>query len=96
MAKGNKTGGREQGTPNKITKILKQKIVDILESEMDNIPILLNGLKDKEKLEILIKLFPYVLPKESTINLIEPTTYPSLESLGLSKTDIDIIEKLTN
>lgn len=65
--KGTKTGGRKKGIPNKITKDLKEKIKSILDTEIENIPAYLSELEAKEKLEILIKLLQYVVPKPAPI-----------------------------
>jgi len=55
MAKGIKTGGREQGTPNKLTKELRSILKNILAKEMETIPVNL------EKLEQLVMIFHKLL-----------------------------------
>ena len=65
---GNKYGGRTKGTPNKITNELRRTLKHIVD---DEIQILKNNIKEllpKERLELLIKLLPYVLPKVQTVN----------------------------
>lgn len=69
MAKGIKTGGREQGTPNKLTKELRSILKNILAKEMETIPDNLEKLEPKDRLEMTIKLFPYVLPKIETVSM---------------------------
>lgn len=64
MAKGIKTGGRTQGTPNKLTAEVKETIKNIVENEINGLETRLNTLETKERIEFLIKLLPYVLPKE--------------------------------
>ena len=64
---GKKFGGREAGTPNKITKSLKEALKAILENEIKSIPDHLERLDSKDRLEIIIKLMPYVIPKENEI-----------------------------
>jgi hypothetical protein len=72
MAKGIKTGGRQSGTPNKITSELREKLKSIIDMELDKLPDYINGLDNIQKLDLLVKLIPYVLPKvtpiESTAN----------------------------
>jgi len=63
MAKGYKTGGREKGTPNKLTKELRQLFKSIMEKEIENLPVLLDKLEPKDRLDIIVKLIPFVLPK---------------------------------
>lgn len=68
----NKSGGRIKGTPNKVTTALREKISLLLENQFETIDEKLNKLKPKEQLEILIKLIPYVIPKQlETTNNIE-------------------------
>lgn len=63
MATGKKTGGREKGTPNKVTKELRDKLKAILADELENLPATLAELEPKTRLELLIKLLPYAMPK---------------------------------
>ena len=63
MANGYKTGGRQRGTPNRITTRVREYVSEIIEMELDNVPKLLDQLEPKERLEILIKLLPYATPK---------------------------------
>tara|TARA_R110002073_G_scaffold238562_1_gene399643 strand:+ start:4916 stop:5158 length:243 start_codon:yes stop_codon:yes gene_type:complete len=65
---GNKYGGREKGTPNRLTKELRTLLKDILYQELEEIQERLELLKPKERLELLIKLMPYVLPKTTSIS----------------------------
>ena len=59
----NKTGGREKGSPNKLTKELRTLLKDLFYTELSSIEDRLNELDTKERIELLIKLMPYVLPK---------------------------------
>ena len=65
---GKKYGGREKGTPNKMTKELRFVLKDILYQELEQIQAHLDALKPKERVELLIKLMPYVLPKVTSIS----------------------------
>ena len=65
---GNKFGGRTKGTPNKLTKELRTVLKNILYNEIEKIEEYLDGLEPKEKLDTIIKLMPYILPKTSTIS----------------------------
>ena len=68
MAKGYKTGGRKKGTPNKLSKELITILKDIMYEELENIQGLLNELEPKERLELLVKLLPFALPKVYPVN----------------------------
>ena len=64
---GKKYGGREKGTPNRLTKELRTILKDVLYNELENIEELLDSLETKERLDMLIKLMPFALPKVDKI-----------------------------
>lgn len=66
---GKKFGGREAGTPNKLTKEIRAALKNILHQEIELLPDHFNKLEPKDRLEILIKLLPFALPK------VEPESY---------------------
>ena len=65
---GIKHGGRQKGTPNRMTKELRSFLKDILYQELEKIQEHLETLKPKERVELLIKLMPYALPKVTSIS----------------------------
>lgn len=74
---GKKYGGREAGTPNKLTKELRAALKNVLHQEIELLPEHFNKLDTKDRLELLVKLLPYALPK------VEPANYQISEG-GLS------------
>ena len=60
---GKKYGGREVGTPNKLTKELRAALKNILHQEIELLPDHFDKLEPKDRLELLVKLLPYALPK---------------------------------
>jgi hypothetical protein len=66
---GKKYGGREAGTPNKLTKELRAALKNILHQEIELLPDHFDKLEPKDRLELLVKLLPFVLPK------VEPENY---------------------
>ena len=64
---GKKFGGRNKGTPNRLTKELRTILKNVLYNELDNIEELLDSLEPKERLELVIKLIPFILPKVDRI-----------------------------
>ena len=64
---GKKYGGREKGTPNRLTKELRTILKNVLYNELENIEELLDSLETKERLDMLIKLMPFALPKVDKI-----------------------------
>lgn len=69
MATGKKTGGRIKGTPNRLTKDIRQVLKDVISEQLENMPDVLATLEPKERIECIIKLMPYVLPKVDSINM---------------------------
>ena len=65
---GKKYGGREKGTPNRMTKELRSVLKDVLFEELGEIKEKLDMLEPKERLELVIKLIPYVLPKVNSVS----------------------------
>ena len=65
---GKKYGGRQKGTPNRITKELRSVLKDVLYQELEQIQEYLETLNSKERVELLIKLMPYILPKVTSIS----------------------------
>ena len=65
---GKKFGGRKKGTPNKMTKELRSTLKDVLFHEIEEIEDRLDLLDPKDRLELLIKLKPYALPKVTSIS----------------------------
>jgi len=65
---GIKYGGREKGTPNRMTKELRSVLKDVLYQELEQIQEHLETLNSKERVELLIKLMPYILPKVTSIS----------------------------
>lgn len=66
--KTNNPNGRPKGTPNKTTTEIRTVLKEVINNELINIDTLLVQLEPKERLEMVIKLIPYVLPKVENIN----------------------------
>jgi hypothetical protein len=65
---GKKTGGRVAGTPNRLTKELRTILRDMIADELDALPATLEGLPPKERLDVVIKLLSFCLPKVQAVN----------------------------
>ena len=65
---GYKYGGRTKGTPNRLTKELRTVLKDILYRELETIELRLDELDAKERIELMIKIMPYVFPKLDSIS----------------------------
>jgi len=68
MKKGvtNNPNGRPAGSANRITKELRKTLKAAIDNELEQIPFLMQKLEPKDRLEILVKLLPYTLPKIET------------------------------
>jgi hypothetical protein len=62
-----KTGGRKKGSKNIVTNEIRQKLKDLVFNEINEIESYINQLQPKERIESLIKIIPYVLPKVADI-----------------------------
>lgn len=78
MGKRIKTGGRTKGTPNRTTSETKEILQKIVNKEIDNLSQLLERLEPNERVNALSKLLPYIVPKQSEIN-IEPKKIEPIE-----------------
>ena len=72
MATGIKTGGRTKGSLNRTTAETKELLQKIVSNELDNITDLLGKLEPKERIDALIKLLPYIVPRQSEVSITEP------------------------
>ena len=70
-----KTGGRTKGTLNRTTTETKELIQKIVSKELETIPDLLKQLEPTDRVNAIIKLLPYLVPKqqEMAIDLQVPT-----------------------
>lgn len=66
---GLKFGGRTKGTPNRTTKETKELLTKIVSNELDNVDKLLEQLEPKERLDAVIKLLPYIVPKQTEMTM---------------------------
>jgi DNA primase catalytic subunit len=58
-----KRGGRIKGTPNKITKDIRESYQLLIENNLDRLENDIKELSPKDRIEILIRLTEYVVPK---------------------------------
>jgi hypothetical protein len=76
---GKKTGGRVAGTPNKVTSELRKTLKGIIASELESLPGTLGELPPRERLDLLIKLLPFCMPKVNQISGSYDSDWTSLE-----------------
>lgn len=83
--KGLKTGGRGEGTPNKITKDIREALQIILEAEITELPKTLNKLEPRERIEVVVKLLQFAIPKLKETNQSEEFREQPFFSLPILK-----------
>jgi hypothetical protein len=67
-----KFGGRPLGAKNKISEAMRESLTEVLQCEIDGLKQRFESLYDIQRLELLCKLLPYVVPKLATeININE-------------------------
>ncbi len=71
MAQGKKTGGRQQGTPNKITKSVREMLEGILNDELEGIYKHLKAVGPKDRLNFIVRILPYLLPRYQTVTFLD-------------------------
>ncbi|MBZ4044504.1 hypothetical protein [Flavobacterium hibisci] len=69
---GKKYGGRVKGSKNLLTNSSKEIVKSIIEKELDKLPELLANLTPAERVTALIKMLPFVLPKQSELSIEAP------------------------
>jgi hypothetical protein len=68
MTKDIKKDVRSVGAETKTTKEIRTVLKTVINKELLNIETLFDGLPPKERLEIIVKLIPYVLPKVDNVS----------------------------
>jgi len=62
-----KTGGRERGTPNKVTTDLRTWVGELLDSNREQITKDIGRLEPQQRVAIFEKLLGYALPKMQSV-----------------------------
>ena len=65
MAKGYKPGGRNKGTPNKITSLVKESLSTYVQEIISTIDI--NNLEDSDKIRLALGVMQYILPQQKAV-----------------------------
>ena len=71
---GRKFGGRKKGTPNKDTKALRERIEALLDDQWHQLLQDIKQLKPKERVDMVIRLLEYALPKLHRSEIRETST----------------------
>lgn len=71
----NNPNGRPKGTPNKITATIRNWIVELINNNRDLIENDFLQLEPKDRLMMLEKLLPYIMPKVLNADEVEGACY---------------------
>ena len=63
-AQGQKTGGRQKGTPNKITAEIREFLASLVFDNMDLIRQDVRNMTPEQRASFLPKILPYIVPKQ--------------------------------
>jgi len=74
MAKGKKTGGRIKGTPNEVTKELRERVSSFLSDNWSLIESDFKQLEPKDRLIFYERLMSYGLPKLNSVDITQNNT----------------------
>ena len=88
---GKKFGGRKKGTPNKDTKALRERIEALLDDQWDQLLEDVKVLKPKDRINMVIRLLEYALPKLHRTEIRETSTVEEL----LAMTPLERRERIT-
>lgn len=83
-----KFGGRPLGAKGKISEAMRESLTNVLQCEIEGLKERFESLFDLQRIELLIKLLPYAVPKLATeIKITEqpPTRFDF---------DIEVVEKI--
>ena len=87
--KGIKTGGRQKGTPNKLTKQVREKLEQLVSNLIDEINI--DNANDEQKFKLLQLGLQYVLPKLRDDNITKEE--PFAERPIFKEIDLNVPEE---
>jgi len=62
-----KYGGRQKNTPNKLTSELRNLVKVIVSNQLENIESDLKKIKPHQRIELIIKLMNFIMPKQNSI-----------------------------
>jgi hypothetical protein len=66
-----KSGGRVQGVPNKLTKEIRTTLKTLVSKELDALPTYMEKLSEKDRAFLLVKLLPFILPRIEQVHYKE-------------------------
>lgn len=71
----NNPNGRPKGTPNKVTSSVRNFLMEVLNGNRDQFLNDLQTLKPVERIDVILKLLPYILPKVENAGDVEGAAF---------------------
>lgn len=79
---GKKWGGRRKGTPNSDTKDLRERVRALLDDKWDKVLEDMDKLSSKDRMDSIIKLLDFALPRLSRQETVDTTSVEYFMSLS--------------
>lgn len=70
--------GRKKGIPNKVTKAVRELLLDYIEGEMNWINDNLHSLDTNQRLTLFTKVLPFVLPRNDETETTQQSKPPTI------------------
>jgi len=67
----NNPNGRPKGATNVLTREVREALKALISDELEKLPALLESLPAEKKVDVLLKLLPFVLPKVEACSLLD-------------------------
>ncbi len=83
---GQKTGGRQKGTPNKVTTEVREFLASLVSDNFDLIQQDFRNMTTEQRMTFLPKILPYIVPKQKPVSEEEERKQASLDLKSIGKT----------
>lgn len=91
FATGNKGGGRVKGSQNKATGALREFINDFVNDNKDKVQADFDSLEPKERIDAIIKLMEFAVPKLQRTQLEADVSYKNEVVINLVEEEKELI-----
>ena len=85
MAKGLKTGGREQGTPNKLTSDLRERISDFLNDNWEQVEKDFKEIEPEKRVILFERLLQYTVPRLQATQITGKDPLPIIKGITFNE-----------
>ena len=89
-------GGRKKGTPNKVTATVRNWLADMIQKNQEQLEEDFKSLQPLERLAMLEKLLPYIMPKVKDATEVEGACFTKDDFEDSDMYDLDFDKKVKN